>query len=518
MISTTTGRYSHRFLKFQSLFKACIWATVLVFSGIISYHPVAAQVDFGVVWEPSGNESTLNNQLAALQELGFTHLYIPAENNPDQMALLDNYSFDIHIEPTYRYLLSQTVQQNRTSITDSLLNRVLFYSSYEQVSSIGLFGHSQTYDTLFTKTVIPIVDLLSRQTSKKLVTITTAASFKNKGDAFITDYYHLKLHQFSVGDSLSLPENITGIIYEPASNRIYRPAAFRHLLQTLARTDTPSVLFITSEWLTLRLAEGQPISDIIAIFKTSEDATFAINNTDTNTSGNHISTILLLILFGSLAFHYYNTPAYRKSLFRYFNTHAFFVNDIMAWRIRATLPGVILMIQHALAGGILMYVIFSNLLSITGWQALIHHYPVFYYIHSSLPFMALYGAAFIFAVELFFVLWLYLTNRSVKHLNQIILLYAWPMHLGIIISGLVVILVQYNFSATTLLITAGFYIFFWLIGTLVAVVDLSTGMRQKSNQYIIINFVFLSVLSAGIAIMLYKLNVPAVFDLALALS
>ena len=480
----------------------------------------AAQVRFGVSWDPPGDKQQVKQQLDALEQLHITHLELPSTLNKAQLELIEQYEFKIYIKPPFKYLTTSRLIRQKENIRDSLAAIIKFYDDYDSVDAIGLIETSQTNRERFKQEFLPLVEYWRQLTGKPLYTSVIFAESAN----ILSDFVQYEL--YSVPDTLSSVAlgNGTGmrtgqtLSYKPENITSFDQQTFRNILAFARYEKTPDILFLPFSWLAERLTEGDKIVRIIENYNKDPDAVFAVDEKDAISKQNSGLTLLFLLLIGSVAIHYRYNGTYRRLLFRYFTTHAFFVNDVAEWRIRTGAPGFIIMIQHAIAGGIILQILAEYVISPAGWDVLIYYFPPLSYIYASLPVLSLYSSMGIFGVELLAVILIYIANQSVRHINQVLLLYGWPLQLNIILCGIALTVYQANNWQGYIILIAGAYVLIWLFAYLIAVMDLNSFTTERKGLFLSCTLGAGILSIAGIIYYIVQTGSLQIVQLALSLS
>src|SRR5699024_9379857 len=91
-------------------------------------------------------------------------------------------------------------------------------------------------------------------------------------------------------------------------------------------------------------------------------------------SNTAVPILILLSVWGIIAFLYSSDPIYRRSLFRYFTGHKFFVKDVFDRHLRSPWPAIAINLQNALLLGVGSFTLFSVLFSPLGKTAFFHFF------------------------------------------------------------------------------------------------------------------------------------------------
>ncbi|TVR37442.1 MAG: hypothetical protein EA390_00070 [Balneolaceae bacterium] len=258
--------------------------------------------------------------------------------------------------------------------------------------------------------------------------------------------------------------------------------ALNRILNSKAELES-SVVLLPAEWF-FNLLDKQP--ELNVVFEghlNGEQIALPIPSEPSRLPGLNWSVLFLLLLWISFILHYKFQPVYNQSLGRYYFNHTFFVIDVMEHRIRNTLPGIIVMIQHAFITGLFFYVSAEIMVTALGLQALAHHFPALFFPGN--PLISLFLAGLVLSLILQFLLvgWIYMLNKKLTHFSQVLHLYTLPLHVNLIFVTLLVVLNQTGtaeFLVITLSILFGLV---WFLSFNLAAID-SAGFL---NEYKIMN-------------------------------
>ncbi|HLR32595.1 MAG TPA: hypothetical protein VK074_08900, partial [Fodinibius sp.] len=237
-------------------------------------------------------------------------------------------------------------------------------------------------------------------------------------------------------------------------------------------------------------------------------------------STSPLPILTLLLVWATLAFHYNSSPLYRKSLFRYFTGHAFFLSDIFRQHIRSPLPALVIIIQNALLTAALAFTIAVSFWSETGLHSLIYHFPGLFLISGGEYdiFIAFFGFTLVFSLT--GILWLYFSYTSIVSVTQIMTIFAWPLQVNILLGSFAIAMQISGGHATITALLAGLLLLVWLGSFVMAALDASRSLPEKRLRYIGVTAGLYLVVLAGLSIWLLEFNDPLwqVVGLSLALK
>jgi len=459
---------------------------------------LCSQVRFGVQWNPPEDTAEFNRQLTVLHSLGISKLQLVPPLSQRQINSIENFDsqFQLSINPPLSFLIDNDSGITQAYLTDTLSRFVRKFQPHQQVTAIGLLDRSELYNDDFARKFLSVAKNLANLTDKKLF-ITTAFPLSEEcgsnplpkiSDSILIDI------QLVVSDATDInsEESFFSYLYVPENKSTFNQRQFRSILNSLLKKDKIPTLFLTGSWLSERLVPQDSkidFAELIKRYQHDDKATFMINDEPQSRHSEPLdwTVFLLIIIFGSFAFHYSYSSIYRNCLFRYFRTHMFFVEDVFKRRIRTSITGYVILIQHILATCIMFYLLSVSVFNETGWQVILHHFPALTPLYDTLPLIIIPTALLALTVELFIILLIYLTNKSVKHLNQVFLLYCWPLQIGTVIAAIALILDLKDYPSYLLLILAVFFVINWIGSIIISIVDLSIFTKESKTLFITIN-------------------------------
>lgn len=271
-------------------------------------------------------------------------------------------------------------------------------------------------------------------------------------------------------DSTAIPE-IPVILFEPSDNVIESLQALEEVLN-YSFSYSESIVIIPADWFFSRVDSQDSFFEIIASYLAGNTVTFPMPAAKTEYPNVNWPILFLLAIWAGFIIHYKYQPMYKASLPRYFFSHSFFVHDVMEYRIRSAVSGMIVLVMHAFLTGFFFYLASDSFVSSTGFQSLAAHFPAL--IYPGYETLCLFGIGTLTALTSHFIsiAWLYLFNKKLKQLNQVINLYNWPLHLNLLIVTLVVYFTQLDLSSNWMIVTLIIaYFFVWFFSFNIAAID-----------------------------------------------
>ncbi|MEX2457092.1 MAG: hypothetical protein WD381_07240, partial [Balneolaceae bacterium] len=232
-----------------------------------------------------------------------------------------------------------------------------------------------------------------------------------------------------------------------------------------------SLIILPAEWLLNKLEENPDFQFIIQKYLNGEQVTIPLPNQSADNPGVNWSVLLLFLIWISFVLHYKYQPVYSQSAARYFTNHTFFVTDIMENRLRNPLPGIYLLLQHALITGLFFYVSAQVLFSENGLQILAHHFPSIIWLESVLGSFFLIGIILALILQSVSILWIYLLNNKLRYFSQVINLYSWPLHINLFSVTLLVMFNQVGFGEKWIMALGIIFGLVWFFSFNIAAID-----------------------------------------------
>lgn len=445
-----------------------------------------AQRQLAVHWEIPESQSEASRQLQKLHNSGISILeidQIPSESTWRQIEELD---FSVYAAIPIRFPTQQTFAEPDSSLIEKVETFSSSYGQQASVSSIRLFAYGQITEPEFLEALRPYIRQLK--------------SFAN------TDIYALSAHlpseallplDFYIYELEVTPENYNQLVIPEPTNKLrgfsYKPTEelgdlitpFKNIID--ATSEYPDLpVFMDSGWLFPILEQYPDFERTLSALADEKDPVFPLpTETIPEPSQSIAIPILLLAIWGIFAIHYSGSPLYRKSLFRYFTSHNFFVDDIFRRHIRTSLPSIIIICQNALLLAICFYALFESLFSRLGREALLHHYPWLLFFGNTSISIFLFTFCTIFLLSFIFILWLYFSNKAFTNISQVATLYSWPLQLNLVITTILVPVYMAGNNAFIITILTFMALAVFVISFVLASIDTLKYMRSRKGLFLL---------------------------------
>lgn len=189
------------------------------------------------------------------------------------------------------------------------------------------------------------------------------------------------------------------------------------------------------------------------------------------TAEDSIIVTILLLSWLILAFTWHISPVFRRSFFRYFASHQFYVKDVFLRHIRTLLPGGSILLQHIFLSGIAFYCIGNHLISYRGRETLFSHYSVLsVFGEGSLAFF-IWGAFIAFFVEAISIAWLRFAHPKITYFSQSLNLYPWLLQINLFLATAMVPVYISDAGSLPLYILGVMFLLLFLVAFVVASLD-----------------------------------------------
>lgn len=400
---------------------------------MVSGPQLHAQRAIGVKWKAPDNTQAALAQLQRFDKLGIQAIEVNSTLSPAIWRRIDSLQLNVYGHLGIRFPTTSTFAHPDSALISQIQQKASVYLSQPSVSAIGLFDYGAVTESDFWQALQPIAQQLRKNRQLPLYfagqrlpePIPSAADFAIYEPSITT----------ALLDTLTLPQNkaIRAYFYSPSQNLSGYLHPFKKFMDLTSQTPA-KLVFVDSAWLISILHKYPEFTETLRGLTSTANPIFPLPEERLPTPEAPVLPVLLLLaVWGSLAFYYHSSPLYRKSLFRYFTAHKFFINDIFQRQMRSPLPALIILMQNALLIGASFFAAAEQTLSPHGEAALFYHFrglAIFGANTYSLFGWILLGTLLISVIG---IIWLYVSHKSITSLTQIAIMYAWPLHLNILL-------------------------------------------------------------------------------------
>jgi hypothetical protein len=458
------------------------WATYLFAFGVLylTAGMIAngyAQARLGVVWDIPEDIAEAQQQLEQFSDLGITYLEIQEPVNESALLLLQDTPFSIYVRSDEAFHTLSDITNHRNKLIEKYRNLALRYRPELNVVGLGLLTNSQTSDPDFSSAFSPVLNSLKQ--------------VSNKSFYFFRDnsWYHF-----------DNPERAFGVYFNHKEFTPYGLILFDKELKALRTQTNQQILFIPSAWLLEGIKSYPELAKGLHSLKNKAPWVLPLPNSSPSIFSPHWMVLILLLLWGALAIQIKYLPYVRPMMLRYFLAHGFYVNDILHYRERAALGGILLMGMHAIFSGMVAYVCAHLLLTEAGMQAFFHHFPYLAITGTNYVSFFFMGIILLLLTQIIAVFWLYLPAKNLGHISQAINLYAGAFYADFLLLTVILTLFMAGTGSLIILILSAFFILIWYAAFNLAAIDASQSLGPGKILYLLLTVGLHTIITVGLLI------------------
>ncbi|SMO76850.1 hypothetical protein [Fodinibius sediminis] len=485
-----------------------------------SFGTAQAQRILGVVWEIPSDEAQAVQQLETFRKMGITVLEVQKLPSGRLWDEISQHNFTVYGDLNIRFPTAHTLARADSSFYSEINRKVDAFVGHPAVKALKLFSYGAVHDEDFNRAADSLFSSIGPLENTEMYYSGSRAS---PDPDLPVDFFMLDLHvspQNVDALPISSSPDPSGYYYHPSPELAHLLTPLKQLFQVTS-THPGDILFLDSRWL-LTMTEHHPrLPATLKSQASGEDSIFPTpNEPRPDQHSSPLPIIVLLLGWGILAIHYNMSPIYRKSLFRYFTGHKFFLNDIFHQHIRSPFPALLITTQNALFVAAALFILSRNLWSITGIRGLLHYYPNLLFISGSRYdiFIIALGGTLLYSLAC--TLWLYLSHQSLRSITQVLTLFAWPLQLNIILGTIVIALYVSGGNATTMASLSAAMLTICLLSFIITARDAAHHLMGKRMRYLGLTIGLYLIAISALAIWVLKFNDPLwqVIDLSLQLK
>lgn len=332
-----------------------------------------------------------------------------------------------------------TFAESDSSLRATLRSRIAEFSKDSAVQVLHLFQFGAYDDPEFRAAADAFFNetVAVRPSIEQAATVSNIPGVSNR----LTDFFIYDIRP-TPGNIQNRPipdaDQIGGYRYSPSAEISAFLTPFRAVIrQTRSYPEKP--LFVQSKWLFSMLEKHPQFKPSLTSITSSTAPVFPTPRENLpSPSSSPLPAIILLFVWGTLAYHYHVSPLYRKSLSRYLTAHLFFLNDTHYRHIRSSFPAIIIIVQHSLLFSAVLFCVSSTYWTDLGLQSIAFHYPgLFLFSHGAynIFLLSLLGSLIFSGLS---ILWLSTAHTASRTAPQIMTLFAWPLQLNFIIGTITI--------------------------------------------------------------------------------
>ncbi len=470
----------------------------------ISHTSLYGQQRLGVAWNIPGDMDSAQTQLQQFHELGISVLETDRPPSSEVWNIIDSLEFVVYGNLDINFPITQTFSEPDSNLVKHIENSVSNYLSHASVKAIGLFNYGNIREPKFWEAVSPFADRIN-QVQNLAVYYKTDAPPEIDISSFSFPIINVSVTPKNYNSlAISLEETNRNYQYNPSAELRSLLKPFKNFISSVGPSEN-STIFMRSGWVLMMIKNHPEFSAILQSLSSDSKPIFPLPNEkipapDTTS----LPMILLLLIWGTVALHYNTSPLYRKSLFRYFTAHKFFIDDIFKRLIRSPLPALIIIMQNTLLISTSVYVLFISFISPMGHQAFFHHFTGLD-IAGGHPFsIFIWTFIIVLALCLISMIWLYFSHEKIRSFTQIATLYAWPLQLNFLFCTAVITFFSTSGAMYITLFTA-ISLLLLLLSYIFTALDISRFARFK-GKHLFKTVVPYTVIIAGLFVWLFTNN------------
>lgn len=480
-----------------------------------------AQQSLGVRWSPPDSEAQAVAELQQFREAGVSTVELQSLPSDQVWQVIEDQELRIYGSLGLVFPTAYTFSQADSSFRESISKRISAFTSHPSVKALQLFEFGAIDQAPFREQLIHFFSDLD--STSNIQTYYSGNRLIEQLSGLPVDFmiYELAPSQDDTR-AIDVPadESIAGYRYRPTGELQYKLTPLKQLMQQIS-SQTDQTLYFEGQWLLTMLERYPDLKDTLHTLSTDSEFIFPVPaESFPRATQPSLPIIIFLLVWATLGYHYHMSPLYRKSLFRYFTGHTFFVNDIFRRHIRSPIPALVIIVQHALLVSAALYAVFNTLWSPLGLKALHAHFGSLFFFGAKSYVIFIFALFGVLLFSLASILWLYFSHRSHRSVTQIMTLFAWPLQLNFLLATGVLALYVAE-GSTHMLLMLTLFIFIDTGGSfLIAAWDASQTLSANKIKYLLLTGGLYLVISVAATIWITAFNSPfwAVIDLSLQLK
>lgn len=372
-------------------------------------------------------EDINDETLLLLEDLGISLIEIEGLLSETQIERIRNTNLYLFIKQARRFTTPYELEQNEEQYLEQDLSLIRNYDSAfgQRITAYGLFYHPFETSPL-------MQELMSRYSGKLNASTDRDHDFYYQS-AFpahspTVQNFSFYSSQYSPGNDLL---NASVVQFSPEDTETPALKSFRELLGKTLELDQ-SIVIVELGWLLEQIEQFEPLTNALQTYAFDQEILFPLPADISQPPLPNWVVIFLIVLLATYLIHYKYQPIYQRFLFRYFTAHRFFAEDVMGYRLRSPITGILLFLQHLILWGLFFWLCAQVFFSPMGLDALFHHFPNLNKFGTVPASFFLWGLLVGLALQTISVLWIHLPNQKTRSLVQTLNLYVWPLHLNLL--------------------------------------------------------------------------------------
>lgn len=442
------------------LLRWVLFVFFLIFCHSLSY----AQKKVAVDWEKPADSEAFNSELDFFSYHNVSYLFVSHPLTADEIASLDSAGIFFFVKLDHKFITENEFINNSDQYLKSVNNAKAYYDSSSAFNGIVAFSQSVIAPNVFPN----------------------AGILEIKGNTV-----------YSVNTE---PQPLFSV-FETSDS--YAESLSR-LKEQLINSELN--LLLDGEWYISVLAQNADLKSTFEGTSGMDPSTIAVHDIPDQTPLIHWSVLVLVLLWISLAVNVATNPTYLETIPRYFTAHRFYVDDIMSYRERSSASAVFLLFQHAIFGGLVVYILSKIFISDTGLEALYHHIPYIAVMGKNYFSLFVLSSVLVLIVELIALIWLYVPNKEMTHFNQGLNLFTSIFHLDFIIVTAIVTGYFGDWNTTLISFLALSYLLIWFSSFNITAFDASKRLGMHRNSYLFKTIGLHTLVSCALVVLLIVFN------------
>lgn len=437
----------------------------------------AGQRAIGVDWSVPENYSEAATQLQHYADIGISYLQIHEPLESEVWKKIDELGFTVYGTLPVNFPVSDTFSKADSARLDTLSAIIANYNRQPSIKAIGTFAYGALSDAAFKRLAADFTIGLKSETDIPLYYIAA-----DETGSAVDSLYSFKILRLP-GPNVSKKSRVAAFIYRPANADKWNLATLKNSLEQTA--DSPQYpFFIESSWLRDMEKKYPDFGQVLSSFTAGGDAVFPLPESSPKPfSSASAITVLLLLAWILFAVTYSYDPVYRKSFVRYFTGHRFFVDDVMKRHIRSPFTGGSILLQHAISGGVVAYIIFKVFFTSLGYEALLYHYPLLPEMDAGGLNLFFWGCLLTFGFQLICLAWLRSAHSGISSIIQVINLYTRPLQLNLFTATLISIFFLSGPRPSIIYALGIIFILLFSLSFVITAADAGRFLQTKRIQY-----------------------------------
>jgi len=442
------------------LLRWVLFVFFLMFGHSLSY----AQKKVAVDWEKPADSEAFNSELDFFSNHNVSYLFVSHPLTADEIPSLDSAGISFFVKLDHKFITENEFINNSDQYLKSVNEAKAYYDSSSAFNGIVAFSQSVIAPNVFPN----------------------AGILEIKGNTV-----------YSVNTE---PQPLFSV-FETSDS--YAESLSR-LKEQLINSEL--ILLLDGEWYKSVLAQNADLKSTFEGTSGMDPKTIAVPDIPDQTPLIHWSVLVLVLLWISLAVNVASNPTYLETIPRYFTAHRFYVDDIMSYRERSSASAVFLLFQHAIFGGLVVYILSKIFISDTGLEALYHHIPYIAVMGKNYFSLFVLSSVLVLIVELIALIWLYVPNKEMTHFNQGLNLFTSIFHLDFIIVTAIVTGYFGDWNTTLISFLALSYLLIWFSSFNITAFDASKRLGMHRNSYLFKTIGLHTLVSCALVVLLVVFN------------